>query len=182
MDISKKDITRLASFPEQNPNPVMEISLNGDVTYSNSASKKYFHDLHDKGISHPVFSFIKNKLKQPETVDFKNFKTEVTVGDRIFEQKLYFLKENNEHFLKKSALLMIRPLKKITLLRFMFGFLGGVVLPLTFLSLVNTEISRWIFLTGMLTIFVFLFIGEFLERYLFFRSVVSLKMPGGKAS
>lgn len=90
-----------------------------------------------------------------------------------------YLVKDDQHFLKKSAVLMVRPLRKFTLTRFMGGALGGIIIPIVFLFF-NNEMSWWLGLMGGLGIFVFVFAGECLERYLFFRAVVSLKMPGGQ--
>ncbi|MCR4336998.1 MAG: dimethyl sulfoxide reductase anchor subunit [Candidatus Omnitrophica bacterium] len=84
-------------------------------------------------------------------------------------------------FFKKSALLMTRPLKRITQLRFFLGVAGGMILPAVFLndSAMLPEEMKVMFAVA---IFIFCLGGEILERYLFFRAVVPLKMPGGQAS
>ena len=93
----------------------------------------------------------------------------------------YFLKKDDRHFLRKTAVLMTMPLKKFTFWRFASGIAGGVVLPLFVLSVDAGDRSVGIKLAGgALLSFMFLAAGEFLERYLFFRAVVPLKMPGGK--
>lgn len=80
--------------------------------------------------------------------------------------------------LKKTALLMVRTFRGVTLGRFFCGFLGGILFPLVFWVLYPDLDS-----VGMLCLAALIFglslTGEFLERYLFFRAVVSLKMPGG---
>ncbi len=93
----------------------------------------------------------------------------------------YFLKKDDGNFFKKTAILMARPLKKYTVARFAAGICGGVILPL---MIFNVEINgprASLFLAGFsFVMFVSLLVGEMLERYLFFRAVVSLKMPGGQ--
>ena len=43
---SEKDIRRLSTFPEQNPNPVLEFDYTKEkFTYKNPAAKKHFEDL-----------------------------------------------------------------------------------------------------------------------------------------
>ncbi len=93
----------------------------------------------------------------------------MTIESTIF----CFLKSDDQHFFKKTAVLMVRPLKNITLWRFALGTIGGILLPLFILSIdyyspyagIKIVISIW-------AAFVFLMAGEFLERYLFFRAVV----------
>ena len=47
-------LARLASFPEQNPDPVIEVDLRGTVTYLNPAAEQRFPDLRQKGLSHAM--------------------------------------------------------------------------------------------------------------------------------
>ena len=83
--------------------------------------------------------------------------------------------------LKKTVLLMRGPFGWITFWRFVCGVIGGILLPLLFSDGYKSMGSVGIL--GMsFTIFFLSLSGEFLERYLFFRTVVSLKMPGAKIS
>lgn len=43
----------LASFPEMNPNPILEIDSKGHLTYVNSAAKKIFPGIEEMRIKHP---------------------------------------------------------------------------------------------------------------------------------
>jgi len=79
--------------------------------------------------------------------------------------------------LKKTAIVLVRFLKKTVLKRFGYGFAGGIVLPLVMLSQKTTWGLDTLF-GGALLIFVCSLTGEFLERYLFFKAVIPLKMPG----
>ena len=91
MDLLEKDIARLASFPEQNPNPVIEINIEtGIITYMNPACKTKFPELLIQHSEHALFSEIKKKLHFK-----KDFNCEVTVEEKIFEQKIYFIPNNN---------------------------------------------------------------------------------------
>lgn len=81
------DLQRLASFPEQNPNPVVEGDLdNGDLTYLNPAARKRFPDLEEKKENHPLFKEILKRLSERN-----DFICEVTIDDFIFEQKVFFI-------------------------------------------------------------------------------------------
>ncbi len=71
---------------------------------------------------------------------------------------------------KKSALIMLKPLANITAARYATGLFGMAC----FAALLVESASPVIGLFG----FVFLLIGEFLERTLYFKAVVALKMPG----
>ena len=78
--------------------------------------------------------------------------------------------------LKKSATLMIQPLKKWTVQRFIYGMLGGVLMPALLLAaghyLTVPGVLLWVWMMVCVTI-----AGEMMERYLFFRAVIPLQMP-----
>jgi serine phosphatase RsbU (regulator of sigma subunit)/PAS domain-containing protein len=95
MELSENDIARLASFPEQNPNPVIEISLEGKIIYSNPAAKNHFPDLTEKNIAHPLFSELRKQLDTHSRKELNNFKCELHVGEAIFEQKFFYIEGNN---------------------------------------------------------------------------------------
>ncbi len=75
---------------------------------------------------------------------------------------------------KKSALLMLESLKAITASRHGFGLVG----LLCFAAVLFGAESVWLPVVG----FVFLLIGELLERVLFFKAVAAPKMPGAFTS
>lgn len=81
--------------------------------------------------------------------------------------------------LRRTAVLMTGPLRRVTLLRLALGLIGGVLLPFLALSMPTTGAAEF----GILLIPVFLITlaSEFLERYLFFAAVSAPKMPGGPA-
>ncbi|HLD69294.1 MAG TPA: DmsC/YnfH family molybdoenzyme membrane anchor subunit [Candidatus Omnitrophota bacterium] len=91
-----------------------------------------------------------------------------------------FLKKDDGNFFKKTAVLMTRPLKKYTLARFAAGICGGMILPLLIFAVEPNSPQASLRLAGYsFVMLVILIVAEMLERYLFFRAVVSLKMPGG---
>ena len=89
MNYSETDIARLASFPEQNPNPVIEANIkSGIISYINPAAKKHFPDLITKQFQHALFNTIKQRLSAN-----KDFQCEVILDDHILEQKIYFIQD-----------------------------------------------------------------------------------------
>jgi serine phosphatase RsbU (regulator of sigma subunit)/PAS domain-containing protein len=94
VNLSEGDLARLASFPEQNPNPVIELSLDGKVTYCNPAAKKSFPDLPAKNISHELFRVLREKLDSPDRSEINNYKCEVRIGRAFYEQKFYYIEES----------------------------------------------------------------------------------------
>jgi PAS domain S-box-containing protein len=49
---TQKKLNHLASFPEMNPNPVVEVKVDGSIEYLNPAAKKLFPDLQNMGHHH----------------------------------------------------------------------------------------------------------------------------------
>ncbi len=45
----------LASFPAFNPNPIIELDFDGNITYTNPAAKKVFPKLENNGLNQPFF-------------------------------------------------------------------------------------------------------------------------------
>ncbi len=52
----ERDMSRLASYPELNPSPVIETSAAGEVTYLNPAARRWFPGLAERGGAHPVLA------------------------------------------------------------------------------------------------------------------------------
>lgn len=87
MKFTEKDIARLALFPEQNPNPVVEVDLGtGGINYLNPAARNRFPEMTGNGFAHPLFDEVRKRVAQK-----KDFQCEVTVSGSIFEQKVYFI-------------------------------------------------------------------------------------------
>ncbi len=91
------------------------------------------------------------------------------------------LQERQWTSLKKTAFLMKETFPYVTFWRFLLGTLGGVILPLYLQSAyASLEIHTLIWIVVFICLLSL--IAEFLERYLFFRAVVPLKMPGARMS
>lgn len=63
MDISERKaiedkLARLASFPEKNPNPIIELDYNGAITYVNPRTRELFPGIMDEGMGHPLLAGI----------------------------------------------------------------------------------------------------------------------------
>lgn len=74
--------------------------------------------------------------------------------------------------LKKTAVLLVRSLKGVTMRRFFFGIAGGIFFPfLMLLQHAQWGADKLVMIFSL--IFIFSLMGEFLERYLFFKAVVT---------
>lgn len=86
-------VEQRSSFPELNPNPVVEVDLTGRVYYQNPAAQKLFPDLRTAGASHPWLE----GLEEIGTIFDQNKKTchnrEMPVGDLWYQQSFSFVME-----------------------------------------------------------------------------------------
>jgi PAS domain S-box-containing protein len=83
-----KHIRHLASFPEMNPNPVLEMDFSGDVVYCNPAAQRILKEL-GMGLSDVsaflpecLLEVLSNPAKQWGEVGYNG---EVAIKDRVFE-------------------------------------------------------------------------------------------------
>ena len=90
-----KKSSHLATFPELNPNPVIETDLSGSLTYLNLAARKEFPEILVLLSNHPVLKGLAEVMKD-QIGDFnKSITREVYLGDRIYEQQISFIREMN---------------------------------------------------------------------------------------
>ncbi len=89
----EKEIEHLASFPQLNPSPVIEIDANGTVTYSNAATAEVLKTLkmeNDMRIFLPGdFEEIMKALEQKK--EGQLFYRDVEVKDRIFAESIHVI-------------------------------------------------------------------------------------------
>ena len=89
----QEELIKLASFPELNPNPVVETDLNGHIRYRNPAAQRLFPDLWAAGFEHPWLVGLERLF---EVVDHKEENThvrEVKVRDSWFAQSIHFVND-----------------------------------------------------------------------------------------
>ena len=84
---------RLASFPEYNPNPVVETDLDGNVTYLNPAAQGLFGEKYAKGSFHPLARDIGPILGRLMRESGGFLSREVEVMGSVFDQKIVYIPE-----------------------------------------------------------------------------------------
>lgn len=95
---AQRKLQRLAIFPEENPNPVIELDFDGRATYLNPAAQARFPELWDLGGRHPLmrdlaFPFVA-RAGEPRSYVVR----EIQVGDCVYEQKVcYIAEEHGNH-------------------------------------------------------------------------------------
>ena len=89
-DRHRAEVAHLASFPERNPNPVVEAGLGGVIHYLNPAAEKLLPDLRTAGPLHPWMADLESmaaRFRQGAT----SVAREVRLGGSWYEQRLYYV-------------------------------------------------------------------------------------------
>ncbi len=89
--LNEDALLRLASFPELLPNPIVEIDLNGKITYLNPAALIQFPDIQKELLEHPVLAGLLDAV-QKEIKPY--FARDVEIGSAIFEQTVHYIAES----------------------------------------------------------------------------------------
>ncbi len=92
---AQEEILRLASHPRLNPNPVIEISPAGEVTYANPAAEKLFPDLVEQGRAHPLLKGMDAVYAELQTSKQHDLVREVLIGPDTYEQHSSYVQEVN---------------------------------------------------------------------------------------
>jgi PAS domain S-box-containing protein len=93
LHLREQNLERLASFPELNPNPVIEVDLTGQVYYQNPAAKRLFPDLHEAGLNHPWLEGLQKLGEAIERAQVPFHLREVGVGDFWYQQACHLLED-----------------------------------------------------------------------------------------
>jgi PAS domain S-box-containing protein len=80
----REEMARLASFPEMNPEPVVEADPAGHVYYINPAARRLFRDLPAKGLENPWLSGLAGAAKKIRAGGRRSLTEEIRVGDRWY--------------------------------------------------------------------------------------------------
>ena len=85
----------LASFPERNPNPIMEVDLNGGIRYVNPAALRLFPDLHEEGLAHPWLGDWATVVRPFREGQTDTGVRDVTIGERSYEQLFHYFAQDS---------------------------------------------------------------------------------------
>ncbi|MDD5190969.1 MAG: PAS domain S-box protein [Dehalococcoidales bacterium] len=91
----ESEIAHLASFPEMNPNPVLELGQEGNVIYQNPTTKRLFPDLLTKGLNHPFLADIAPLLARLKNNTFGTLERDVNTGKDYYEQTITYVAESD---------------------------------------------------------------------------------------
>jgi signal transduction histidine kinase/DNA-binding response OmpR family regulator/HPt (histidine-containing phosphotransfer) domain-containing protein len=94
-EIKNRELTRLASFPEMNPNPVIELDIQGQVTYVNPAGSRVFPELIQKGLRHPAMEVVVDALESVLAGEKKSIIQEIAISDQVFEARITLVESSH---------------------------------------------------------------------------------------
>ena len=86
---ANEKLAYLASFPERNPHPIIEVGLSGDIRYVNAAAQRLFPELRVQGQKHPWLGNWEAVVRQLGEGRAETAIREVAVGDRWYQQSFY---------------------------------------------------------------------------------------------
>ena len=84
---------RLASFPILNPDPIIEMDLEGVVYFYNPGAEKAFPGLCQENQGHPLMADLKSFVSSFREMGSKELTREVNLDDRWYQQVIHFVKE-----------------------------------------------------------------------------------------
>ncbi len=88
--VASSELAHLATFPEQNPNAVIETDMAGTITYLNPEAVRRFPDLAERGIAHPLVSGVLDLVEKFRSDGREFAQREVGFGDAVYEQKVCY--------------------------------------------------------------------------------------------
>jgi PAS domain S-box-containing protein len=91
--VNEERLQRLASFPEQDPNPIVEFDLNGIIRYVNPTARAMFPDIMELQREHPVLGRIWGNMEILMEKPGKVLSREVEHGGEVYEQAVVYLPE-----------------------------------------------------------------------------------------
>ncbi len=92
---SEGALGRLASFPEQNPDPVIEIDPEGKVTYLNPKALTQFPDLPSTALQHPIIEGLQSIIVSLRSEQQEAVTREIVFNDLFYEQIITYAPGKN---------------------------------------------------------------------------------------
>ena len=85
------ELALMASFPQLNPNPVIEVDLAGNVHFLNPAAKQLFPDLQECGSLHPCLADWVVLAQNISKKEARTLVRDVSVGKVWYQQTMYYV-------------------------------------------------------------------------------------------
>jgi signal transduction histidine kinase/DNA-binding response OmpR family regulator/GGDEF domain-containing protein len=88
---AEREFIRLASFPEQHPDPILESRPDGTLTYLNPSARARFPELSGADRHHPLLAGLDHVVATLTERRLASLVREVAVGERIYEQHVSYV-------------------------------------------------------------------------------------------
>lgn len=92
---NNEKLHRLATFPEQNPNLVIETDRAGRIVYMNPVAWQRFPDLYERGAQHPLLRGLTAIIAGFREGERDTVARELDLGDAVFEQKICYTRDGD---------------------------------------------------------------------------------------
>ncbi|MFH1238924.1 MAG: PAS domain S-box protein, partial [bacterium] len=86
---AEEEVNFLASFPQLDPNPIVEIDYSGNVHYLNAAAGSLFPDLELSGAQSPFLADLETLRRAFEVQKLDNVVREIKIDELWFQQRIY---------------------------------------------------------------------------------------------
>jgi len=83
---ANQELTRLASFPEMNPRPIIELSPDGEIHYLNPAGEQLFPECRFEGLKSPLLVDFQSVVETLDTSGQRYVIREIQFGDQWYEE------------------------------------------------------------------------------------------------
>jgi diguanylate cyclase (GGDEF)-like protein len=91
-DSREAALVRLASFPELIPNPIIELTVTGQITYLNPAAYSEFPKLQELQTSHPLLEGLFDLAQSHQN---KTFLRSLEIAEKVYEQSVHYMAESD---------------------------------------------------------------------------------------
>ncbi len=88
---AEQRLQHLASFPEQIPQPIIEISTEKEITYLNPEALRCFPNIKREYLENPVLAGLNAHLKDLVSKPYTSYIREVVENSNIFEERVFFI-------------------------------------------------------------------------------------------
>ena len=88
---TQETLAQLASFPELNPGPIIEVGLDGHVYYLNPKAARSLPDLQEGGLEHPFLEGLQSVAAALQNGEKGSLVREIQVGQVWYEQVLHYV-------------------------------------------------------------------------------------------
>jgi signal transduction histidine kinase/CheY-like chemotaxis protein len=94
LQAANTELSRLASFPEMNPGPIIEVDMQGEIHYINPAGNTLFPECHDAKLSHPLMQDLPQITQSLRESDRHYVIREIKINDTWYQQAFHLVESS----------------------------------------------------------------------------------------